>query len=619
MRKLCFAILLLAALPLSAKSLSWSEMRVTAHLDADGRLAVRELQTMVFDGDWNGGERKLRLSGRQGVDVTRVARIENGQEIVLTAGDTDQVDHYIINDGAIRWRSRLASDPPFENRSITYAIDYTLDRILISLGGNRYKLDHDFCFADREGVIRNYSLELTTDPAWSGIASPLRITRETVVPGDGVIVRQELTRTAGGVPASVWMGPSPGFRNLLQAALIGALILLAFLFYRGELPSGRFAPLVPVEEIDRPWLEANILTQRPEVIGAAWDDTIGAPEVAAVLARLTAAGKIRSHVEDKVLHLELVVDKGSFGPDDRHLIDKLFFSTDKTDTDKIRAHYKSSGFDPSETIKAGIESQLARLPGWKDKVKRPGIGLDLLLLGIAAALMVYAASVGDQTDTGLLARTTFFSLFFGVFAIVTAVVGSGTVTRHWRAAFWLALPMFPILANAFSALRSSDYGLWPLVGVTAATLAVANFVLHMLRTTQSPDRITYRQRLVSARTYFKRELASANPSLQDGWLPYILAFGLGRNVDRWFRAHGDSHNRGFATTSSSSSSSGSSSIASSSWSGGGGAFGGAGATGAWAVAAGAMAAGVSAPSSSSSGGGSSSGGSSSGGGGGGGW
>ena len=134
----------------------------------------------------------------------------------------------------------------------------------------------------------------------------------------------------------------------------------------------------------------------------------------------------------------------------------------------------------------------------------------------------------------------------------------------------------------------------------------------------------HRRRFLAARNYFQRELRKPSPRLDDAWLPYLLAFGLGPDMDRWFKVNGN-----VATGSSSADFSGGSTghtsgQGSSAWTGGGGAFSGAGASGSWVSAVGTLAAGVSAPSSggSSSGGGSSGGGGgggSSGGGGGGGW
>jgi uncharacterized membrane protein YgcG len=165
------------------------------------------------------------------------------------------------------------------------------------------------------------------------------------------------------------------------------------------------------------------------------------------------------------------------------------------------------------------------------------------------------------------------------------------------------------------------------VGTMLLRMAIVVSLFNLAKTRSGPGRIARRKELASALSYFQRELKSPAPRLSDDWFPYVLAFGLSSDADRWFRAHGAaaaattsmSSARGGSGSRTSSSSSGSSSSGGG-WTGGGGSFGGAGASSSWAVAAGALAAGVSAPSSSSSGGGGGGGGGgSSGGGGGGGW
>jgi len=145
---------------------------------------------------------------------------------------------------------------------------------------------------------------------------------------------------------------------------------------------------------------------------------------------------------------------------------------------------------------------------------------------------------------------------------------------------------------------------------------------------RSAENVRRRRRFLAARNYLQRELRETSPRLEDAWLPYLLAFGLGPDVDRWFKVSGSAATASASTGLSGGSHGHSSVPGTSAWTGGGGgAFGGAGATGSWVSAVGTLAAGVAAPSSSgsSSGGGSSGGGGggggggSSGGGGGGGW
>jgi hypothetical protein len=163
--------------------------------------------------------------------------------------------------------------------------------------------------------------------------------------------------------------------------------------------------------------------------------------------------------------------------------------------------------------------------------------------------------------------------------------------------------------------------LWlPVTWLTAAALALllASFwrlAFAIAATPDRPERLAARRKLVAARHFFARELRSQTPRMRDDWYPYLIAFGLAGEIDRWFRAF---VTPAMATTfhtwngpMAGSDSSGPS------WTGGGGAFGGAGASGSWADAATTLGSGVPAPGSSGGGGGG--GGSSSGGGGGGGW
>jgi uncharacterized membrane protein YgcG len=141
-----------------------------------------------------------------------------------------------------------------------------------------------------------------------------------------------------------------------------------------------------------------------------------------------------------------------------------------------------------------------------------------------------------------------------------------------------------------------------------------NLALNRALTRVRPAILAQRRNLTAARAYLAEQLQRHDPRLQDAWYPYLIAFGLDKEMDRWFERYGGAS----STTSPVSGTFGSGSHGSSSpsWSGGGGAFGGGGASGAWTTAATAMAAGVATASSSGGGGG---GGGSSGGGGGGGW
>ena len=157
------------AVPAAERQLRWDALDVDARLDADGVVQVAERHTMVFTGDWNGGERvfnvrprqKLEFIGMERQDATTGAR--KPMERMLAPND---VDEFAWADArTLRWRSRLPSEPPFANTTLTYVLRYKLSGSLLK-NEQSYQLDHDFAFPDRAGPIARFSLTLALDPVW---------------------------------------------------------------------------------------------------------------------------------------------------------------------------------------------------------------------------------------------------------------------------------------------------------------------------------------------------------------------------------------------------------------------------------------------------------------------
>lgn len=632
-----FAVLLVrSATAQDAKSLHWPTFEVSATLDADGRLHVIERQEILFNGDWNGGYRRFRLLGAQELDLHRVLRVDaqSGREIELVEGDVDQVDHYEQEGDTVRWRSRLQSDPPFVQQRITYVLDYMLSRILISEEDGTFTIDHDFTFPDRDAVMERVRVDLTLDEQWQPVGElPATFTRDNLAPGDSLVVTAQLRHLGASAPAGVWMPPSLAFRRMLLALVLSVLAVLSAIFIYREAQLGRFSPLTPVRDIDAAWLQANLLRFLPEEAGAVWDESIGAPEVAAIMTRLVEEGKLESEVkEERFLFIPLRTLKLRLTPAGKTgkrsyeatLIQKLFVKGgDETDTDKIREHYKRTGFNPAAEIRQGLEKAMRRHPELKDTRKSPS--MRPLIVAFVVCAIVACFGLSPQSDP------------VGAFVVVlTLSVGAAAFSAggaaRWRAAINHPIAYAPVFlvpalvptvvlatvsfSDAMLPLLRPDFYL--LLGL--AGLAVTTF-LNALRCATSkdgPQRLAVRTRLASARRFLAHELSQPEPRLRDEWYPYVVAFGLGSAATRWFRRFGGA-STSVARTSSGSWTSGSSTstgTSTGSWSGGGGKFGGAGAGGAWVAAVGTVASGVSRPSSSKSGGG---GGGSSGGGGGGGW
>ncbi|NTV95673.1 MAG: DUF2207 domain-containing protein [Thiobacillus sp.] len=625
-RALLFFAMLLAASVAQSKSLYWPAIEVEAHLDADGRLHVVETQAYIFDGDWNGGERTFNIRAGQSLQLDGVDRVDGANSTPLTRGNLDVVDGYDMVDGStLRWRSRLPEDPPFENTPLTYRIRYTLSGIL-SGRDHHFTLAHDFAFPDRQGVIQAFKLHFTIDPIWRGLDSPQQIELHDIPPGQGVIVRGELAYQGTTEPGAVVVPPPPWLGNVFLAVLAGGLVALLLRFLVSEYKLGRIGGLTPLDAIDQAWLDQTVFALRPEVVGAAWDGDVGAPEVAAILATLAHEKKIETSVERRFLRkaklsMRLLVDLDSLDGYRHALLKKLFFDgRTETDTDAVQDHYRKSGLDLAGLIREPVELQLERLPDWSVKNERTNWRFDALALLAALVLLVVAAFLGYGNDVMCVISVIFGGLFMLPLGAVVARFHTRAVAGlAWRIPMVLVVAAPLVAETAYFMLNATDYLLHALTLAALAVwnLAGFNLILDALRTDETPEKIAARKKLYSARAYFKRELRSRTPRLDDDWFPYLLAFGLGSNVDSWFRAYGTKGGGTGPLTSLDNTSSGGS--RGSSWTGGGGGFGGAGATGVWASAAVAVGAGVSSPSSSSSGGSSGGGGSSSGGGGGGGW
>jgi hypothetical protein len=376
-------------------------------------------------------------------------------------------------------------------------------------------------------------------------------------------------------------------------------------------------------------LEQSVLPQPPEVVGAAWDESVGAPEVAAVLARMVGEGKLESTVlasgragSKPELELGLLVARDTLPEPERALVSKLFFAGDKTSTVKLREHYKKSGFDPASAIRDHVQkaaqAYLAR--DGETKPAAPRGGGWLFLAGVA---LVALGRPGEQ-HVPFLAPAAFALVFPAVIALVLGSVFKDRL--HWgrvHSAIFL-IPACLLLAVAAVLLRFPQAAGWhALIHAGVAAIAVSMFlgVVNATRSSRGPRGTAFRKRLAAVREWFRRELKKPAPELEDGWFPYLVAFGLERDADRWFGAFGGARSSGssFPESVSARSSGSSSGGRSATWTGGGGAFGGAGASATWAAAASGLAAGVASPSSGRSGSSGGGGGGRSGGGGGGGW
>src|SRR5262249_4333909 len=263
------------------RELHWDRLDVEARLDAAGRLHVTETQSIVFAGDWNGGERTFNLRPRQILSFTRISRVAAGGLVDLKENRTlSRVDNYAWTDArTLRWRSRLPTDPPFARTAITYVLRYQLSGILVR-NGDEYRLDHDFAFPDRAGTIDRFNLRLTLDSAWRPLTGIQDVYATSgLEPRRGFVLTIPLRFTGVGQPEAQ-EGVSPRVIAIAVAVVLGVTALAVLAFFVREESHGRFVP-VTTDYIDEGWIAEHVMKYPAEVVGAAWDDSIGTPEVVA--------------------------------------------------------------------------------------------------------------------------------------------------------------------------------------------------------------------------------------------------------------------------------------------------------------------------------------------------
>src|SRR5262245_15147608 len=79
---------------------------------------------------------------------------------------------------------------------------------------------------------------------------------------------------------------------------------------------------------------------------------------------------------------------------------------------------------------------------------------------------------------------------------------------------------------------------WALIAaLTLLALAISNASIIGMKSRQSSAALGFRKRLARGRNFFLKELEKPEPDLRDAWYPWMLAFGLGKQVDMWSSRH----------------------------------------------------------------------------------
>ena len=175
----------------------------------------------------------------------------------------------------------------------------------------------------------------------------------------------------------------------------------------------------------------------------------------AILARLEMEGKLASSVSGKSglfsrpeLQLRLLVPAEQLAGYERKLVDGLFFGAEETSTERVRQHYKRSGFNPVGKI-AGVATEAAKLGGRKGKPEKPPRWPALALLG-AAALLLAIGMASSSVDLVVAAVTVGLGLFLYLWALGGAYAWRDRVYRVGVGSLTWAIPLGLVVAAALT-------------------------------------------------------------------------------------------------------------------------------------------------------------------------
>ncbi|MCG9875899.1 MAG: DUF2207 domain-containing protein [Leptospiraceae bacterium] len=337
-----------------SKTLDWNSIQVDATLKNNGNLKVSETQSILFNGDWNGAYRKFDLGLGQKIHFQSLEIFRaDGKWETLSNNSIDNVDSYLWYplESMVKWRSRNPFDPVFDQKVITYRLNYEYEYILNSLSNSEFQLDHDFGFSDRIGNINAFTVNLSwednwdlyqgSDQAWSkdlNQQSALTIhASRALAPGEKMIVKVRFNYKADEAllnQRSVWKEYAV---RILHFFLLTILALcLSALIYLYCKKRGFFAEPIGIKT----WKEfESFLTDlSPEEVAILSEKGL----VASWMTRLIQEKKLEFSTKEKEEKiLRRLVNLELFREEDQTILKALFVENkDTISISELKSHYK---------------------------------------------------------------------------------------------------------------------------------------------------------------------------------------------------------------------------------------------------------------------------------------
>jgi hypothetical protein len=543
----------------------WQYIEVRARLDGNGVLHASELVSLTAVGDEAVVERSFRSALGVEVRVSRLARLEgpDKEPQTLSLGPLDTADRYEFDGRDLRWSLRGAGEPAFATATaLAYRIEYTISGAVIPIWGvrpfgeatmlspfmlhplrrmeelwqawrlapdawgSRYALDHDFSpFPNLGGKpISRVALELTVDPAWS-VREPLHREWLRVAAADEVRAFIPLDFRNTGVPAAVsrvqhavWLAPLA----VLPLASVGLWVALFLDQWRRR----RRYDQTPVDEN---WIRLHILKRAPAEIASLVKPSHEkvCPDAPAILEEMARQGKIEFDEQTGGGTLRIRAPRDVLKPWERAVVERLFGEADVIDRDSWERRTTSGALDLEGPARRAFKTAHVERLRWT-----PRSLPTLVLVALGIGLMLSGLGVG-----GLQAL------------VVSIVVGSMVFGNVYGAAKRLGgspvLPLLPLAALLVSPLVFSAAAFvyfvtvpaYPRViaGLAALGIGLANLLFNAAKPPAGEAERELRYGLARARRYIGVELSKPYPNLEDAWLRWIVALGLGDEAAAWRR------------------------------------------------------------------------------------
>ena len=513
---------------------SFENLDIKAYLDPYGWLTVTETGRL----EWSNEATEIPVRSLQFDMMTQFESLSMRLQESSTKEDTQGGIGQILF-----WKPKEGVG---KKLSANMVISYTVRPVLSEIESGRYSFKVDF--SDKEIPIKRITMEMNLAPVWK-TSSPMTMTTDDV--RNAAVFTQELTYAGNGTPVTFensfensatlpadWYRPVPGLtRWMLYPLWLLGLAGIYGLFWLAEKRKGSFGPFLPLETIDRAWMDREVFSKKPEEVGFLWDYRLSKDEMNAILTRWMGEGKISSeNITDAynkpALKLKRLVPFDSMTGHERKLLEAIFFSDRETmDAEYLRKHYGNTGKSPLTILETFLltEMKLPQKPDKKDLAKKAVAGL-LWISGVALFAVVILFVLVDPWSIPWILHGVAGSIIVSLLAYAYIRVMASRNLRTYSTRIIQTGLVHAAVGSVLLALQYWPHGAeWPLFQCILGFFVLA-VCLRTEHLRSMKEEISIRIPMMAAREYLQKQLASNAGPIPPEWLSYLIALGLKNDI-----------------------------------------------------------------------------------------